>query len=66
VEEKTKRNEQIYLDKMGFKNVYDQKPSRKGMSFRELTKKYNLSTTFLQTKVTVYKARFLKTEAKTD
>lgn len=46
--EKVKRNKQIWLSKMGYRKVFDTKPSRKPKTYRELSQKHNLSITYLQ------------------
>ena len=58
--EKSERNQEIYLLKMGYRKLTDKKPTRKPMTYRELSPKYNLSVTYLQVIVNRYRNRYQK------
>jgi len=45
---KTKRNINIYLAKMGYKEVTDTRQTLTPITYRQLSQAYDLSTTYLQ------------------
>jgi Mor family transcriptional regulator len=47
--EKKDRNDQIYCEKRGLENIFDKKPTKKPISFTQLSYKWKLSVTRLQT-----------------
>lgn len=47
-EEKTERNTEIYCKKDGYENPKDPIPTKEPVTYRELSKEYDLSYTVLQ------------------
>jgi len=58
MDEKRERNEKIYCLKKGLASITAKKPTSKPLTYRELTKKYRLSTTRLQLIVRRMERRF--------